>query len=388
MLEIQKYLKTHTLAELQTEHGVYARQSAKNPKKWCLTYDQIEAKNGVRIVEECRGLVVELNFDEGGLSKDSTILALPFYRFYNHGQECAHKIDWNKAVIYNKLDGTCCTVYYDLTLKEWCVSTRSVADADMDAHDSGKTFRELFELAINDTYLLPFKEWCAKYLDIACCYVFELTTPENRLVINYDLYRAHLLMMRNLITLNECPLPSKDVWLTAKAIPIKRNIAAVIETFEILNAAENEGYVIHDGTGRIKVKHPNYNALCRLKDASTNSPRAMMGIVLSGQEDDVEPLLAPRLAKEMRRIKEGYVEFAKKNDLDWEQHRHIEIRKELAQAINKHQLNMPYLMMRYTKRCASFKEYVELHRKSGEWPNSFLDSLLFQLRKNNNDDAH
>ena len=78
MLEIQKYLKTHTLAELQTEHGVYARQSAKNPKKWCLTYDQIEAKNGVRIVEECRGLVVELNFDEGGLSRIAPFWRSPF----------------------------------------------------------------------------------------------------------------------------------------------------------------------------------------------------------------------------------------------------------------------------------------------------------------------
>ncbi len=57
MLLVQKYLETHSFANLAAEHGVYASFS-KSGHKFSLNYDQIEAKESDPLAQECRGLIL------------------------------------------------------------------------------------------------------------------------------------------------------------------------------------------------------------------------------------------------------------------------------------------------------------------------------------------
>ena len=57
MLLVQDYLLTHSLGQLASEHGVYARFD-KSGRWFSLNYDMIEAKDDDPIACECRGLVL------------------------------------------------------------------------------------------------------------------------------------------------------------------------------------------------------------------------------------------------------------------------------------------------------------------------------------------
>lgn len=91
------FLRENPVSALE-QRGIYARWSTQNPRKLSLNYDQIEAKDGNPLTEHCRGLVLRQDHDgpKGGPGKYS-ILARPFRRFYNLGQEAAASIDWATA---------------------------------------------------------------------------------------------------------------------------------------------------------------------------------------------------------------------------------------------------------------------------------------------------
>ncbi|MEK6883239.1 MAG: hypothetical protein AABY22_26670, partial [Nanoarchaeota archaeon] len=112
MLNIQKYLLTHSLNDLQVEHGVYTRWSTKNPCKFSLNYDQLEVTDSEIISQECRGLVLECNSSVAGNNfvtvGTTKILAHGMNRFFNHGQGAAANVNFSdpETKILEKLDGT------------------------------------------------------------------------------------------------------------------------------------------------------------------------------------------------------------------------------------------------------------------------------------------
>ena len=161
-LLVQDYLLTHTLAELKAEHGVNARIA---DHKFSLNYDMIDASNTDPLACQCRGIV--LGHGHSGLTDttvigDTRIFARTMPRFFNQGQECAASIDFEAkgTKFYEKLDGTMCALYCDRFTGKWCVSTRSVPDADLpiDGFDN-LTFRGLFEKAVEDTTGKTFEDW-------------------------------------------------------------------------------------------------------------------------------------------------------------------------------------------------------------------------------------
>ena len=187
-----EYLRTHSAAELFAEHGVRVSPSKTRTYKASLNYDQIQARNDDPLACECRGLVVATRDGSpvpmDGPCGDLVVLARPMDRFFNHGQGAAHVVtdeELRDAVVYEKLDGTLCIVYYDPLytssvnprLNGWCVATRSVPDADEPVDGfRDATFRSLFESAVVATYDDTWVDFCAK-LNPAMTYCFELCSP-------------------------------------------------------------------------------------------------------------------------------------------------------------------------------------------------------------------
>ncbi len=120
---ILDYLKTHSLEDLEKEHGVGAKLSS-SLKKMSLNYDQIDTKESDLLAQECRGLILRhsnnIPIQKASVFGEATIVAFPFKRFFNLGQGAAAEIDFSdpEVVWQEKLDGTAIILYFDKEEKE------------------------------------------------------------------------------------------------------------------------------------------------------------------------------------------------------------------------------------------------------------------------------
>lgn len=405
---VQTYLLTHSFAQLAAEHAVYPSFS-KDRTKVSLNYDQIESKESNPIACECRGLILALPrgepFPEGEYAVGKTlVLARPFARFFNHGQ---HGTDASKLLgqsgtrVYEKLDGTLCIVYYDIFKKEWHVATRSVPEADRAINGFGNfTFRTLFEHALQDHLNLSFERFTS-ILHEEFTYLFELTAPHNRVVVEYNQPRIHLLSVRQtcdergqgigaeLCLVKARHLLFKDTSLSIPHAPYKEvnTLGELISIVTQRNPREYEGLVVCGPKfERVKVKNPAYVALSALKSSVANSPRRLLEVILLGKEDDVFPMIAPDIAEIGRDYKERFVQLVKESDRNYEEFfektKNMDNpRKYFAIEVQKSKGWMAYYMNRYTGRCGHFMGFVRAEQdNTGSWRDSFLDSLLGALK--------
>lgn len=388
MLEVQKYLLSHNLEQLAADHGVYARFSTKNPHKFTLNYDQLEAKEADPISQECRGLVLRTDkvFNDPTMAHpelqtvigDTTILAFPMRRFFNYGQASAAPVNFDHpdTRFCEKLDGTLCILYWDRDLMEWSVATRSVPDADLPMDGFGnQTFSDLF-----------WKAFKASGGDISALdyarghhtFCFELCTPDNQIVVRYSDYKVWLLAVREIATGHEM-LP--DDW--AKQIGVSPaptykfgSLNEMLDFVSTRNPSDHEGVVVCDSHfNRVKVKNAGYLALNKIKDSVAKSPRAALEIILLGTDDDVMPLVGKNIQDFIIATKEKLQVFLKTMDEEYARSYHTD-RKTFALAIQAGSGNMGPHMARWQGRCSSTHGWILSMKKDGCWTDSFLDTLL------------
>lgn len=244
---VVNYLRTHSFGDLFTEHGVNVRPSA-DGSKFSLNYDQIEAKNGDPIAECCRGLVIRpikhdaIDSCYNGAVGEVEVLAWPMNRFYNAGTPAGDVVDWSDPglVVSEKIDGTCCILYWDPQYVQWCVATRSVPDADVvikngDVVHGDMTFSKLFWVAYNNTV----KDSDGKIIGIEnvglnkeFTYVFELTSRYNRVVVDYDEPKITLLAC---VILSQVESSTCEAWLPQNFYPdpLLSHVVAVASTRQL-----------------------------------------------------------------------------------------------------------------------------------------------------------
>lgn len=401
----QEYLETHTFGDLAKDHGVYASFS-KSGHKFSLNYDQIEAKESDPLAQECRGLVLSAKTGESFTSKAvmvngrlnydtispgvTTILAFPMKRFFNHGQGSAAEIDWSdpKLAVLEKLDGTLCIVYHDPFTDKWCVATRSVPEADLTMDNGMFTFRTLFEKALEETTGYAFEgfKW---FLDKHHTYCFELTTPYNRIVVEYKNNGVTLLAVRNLVTLGELDFSHPVIDALPKKLPLVQahtytTVDELVTWVSSLNPMEHEGVVVRDGKfNRIKVKNAAYVAYNKVRDALATSPRNIVELILAEKDDDVVPFLPEEIVKNLQTIKTGIQKVIKEHDEAYLLAK-VEAdkiapgdKKTFAILItkNKELWTAPFFQM-FDGKAVNMKDFIAKNRKDGTWGNSFLDKML------------
>jgi hypothetical protein len=414
MLLVQKYLETHTFGDLARDHGVYASFS-KSGHKFSLNYDQIEARESDPLSQETRGLILSAEDGKSFLSQavmvngklsyeqvspgKTRILAYPMKRFFNHGQGSAADINWSdpKLAVLEKLDGTLTIVYWDPFTDKWCVATRSVSEADLLMDNGLFTFRTLFEKALVETTGYEFDVF-TRYLDKAYTYCFELTTPYNRIVVEYKNNGITLLAVRGLVTLQELDFKHPVVDLLPTCLPLVQahsytSVQELVDWVSSLNPMEHEGVVVRDGNfNRIKVKNAAYVAYNKVRDALGTSERNCVELILTEKDDDVIPMLPDEIVKNLQQIKVGVQKVIKQHD-----DAYVAIKAEadalmpgdkktfavLATVTYKH-LNLwtaPFFQM-FEGKAKNMKEFIMNSRsKDGTWGNSFLDKMLELARK-------
>lgn len=267
-MEVLKYLTTKSITDLTKEFSIKATFHKEHPELVLLKYNQIDSPMGNPIVQECRGII--LNTDNW------SVVSRPYSKFFNHGEGHAAPIDWNTASVLEKLDGSLTTMYW--YKGKWHVSSSGVPDGTSEVGDFGMTFAELFWRVFKESkYELP--------KDTTKCYVFELMTPFNRIVVRQDFNRLVLTGVRDITTLKEEAPDPKYGFEVVKKFSDLASFDALDGTFKDIDPVRQEGYVVVDANfNRVKVKHPGYVALHHM--AGGMSKKAMLQLVRANEKTE------------------------------------------------------------------------------------------------------
>lgn len=317
------YLETHTLEQLRAAYGINHRASS-DLRKVSLNYDTIASPVGVKLVDECRGLIlrpdVPFATPEEVWSRvfgSSTVVCRPMDRFYNSDDSHAAQVDWKdpRLCVFDKLDGTMIAMYFDHVQGRWHAATRSVPEADIpirkgDIVLGDTTFSELF-FSVFDRMRGDLVA-----LDPLFTYVFELTGPANRVVVEYAHHNVTLLAIRSL-TGEERPVDGIRNAVVAYNWP-RANPMALKSSASMFPPTHLEGYVVVDSAfRRVKVKSDAYVAASRHKQSFTASKRNALSATFLGCIDDVLPMLDTHSRQKYESMRDSVVAWVQQVDVNF-----------------------------------------------------------------------
>ncbi len=210
------------------------------------TYNGSDFNND--IVRECRGIIIDSNLNP---------VCIPFFKFFNYGEPYADEIDWESAVVEEKIDGMLIKVWnYSGT---WMVSTKDTIlaekvtiSANNDNDSAFKSYSGLFLAALKEI------KFDITSLNPQYTYVFELVSPYTRLVVPYESIDVYHIGTRDNISGQELEI---DIEIKKPKTYKCNNITDLTEMASKLPYSD-EGYVVKDKNyKRIKVKSPSYIAV-------------------------------------------------------------------------------------------------------------------------------
>lgn len=215
------------------------------------------------IVQEARGIIIWL--------EECKVVCWPFRKFGNWSEPYADQIDWRYAEVQEKVDGSIIKHWHNPITDKFQWSTNGVMDAK-DAKLSSnpsKTYFDLIQEAIDyseidkDTYYSMFET------HYGITDIFELVSPENKIVIQYPVTNLYYLGSRS--TINGAEF-FNDEFVGYFPMPHRYSLDSFkkcMKAVDDLNTGDEvtqEGFVIVDtswpgGWHRIKIKSPQYVAL-------------------------------------------------------------------------------------------------------------------------------
>lgn len=287
-----------------------------------LNYDQIKSPMDMELVQACRGIILDS-------SQDWKIVSWPYNKFFNHGEAHAATVDWSSAVVSEKLDGSMMTMYRHGG--KWRVASNGSPTAGGTlAGGRVLTFHDLFWKTYQDAY----GQVEVKTQD--ACFMFELTSPYNRIVVPHEKASLRLHGARNIVTGQElCHMEVAETegWAVARVFPITC-LPDVVASADAVSGMESEGYVVRDAAfNRVKVKGKSYVAMHRLK--SSMSMRRLVEIV---QMNDADEFLTyfPEYQDAYEKVLVGFQDLCDDTDRLWATHRFLGSQKEFAMEVKHH----------------------------------------------------
>ena len=276
-MKVQEYLKANGLKKLQDELKIEVREY---PDRCVFNYSQIDSDKHNPIVQECRALILE--------KETWKVIARSFDKFLNiFEDENTKDFPISKARIEEKRDGSLCNVFF--YNNQWNVATRSMCYAE-GTLPIGLTFRQLFDKAVEKTSLWVTLDEIPGSKNIT--WIFELTSPLNRVVTPYLETSITLIGARNIITDKE--LKGEYLDAIAKIIHVNRpksfQFTTLEETLEFLKTLKNldEGFVMtyesEDKFWRLKCKSEKYLAIAHLRNNGVLSAKRVLTLVVKNEQ--------------------------------------------------------------------------------------------------------
>lgn len=264
---------------LESHYGIHVNRSKRFPNLVHLKYDQIKTNFKRKTPRQARGIIL----DE---ADNWRIVCYPYDKFFNYGEGYAARVNWKTARVYEKIDGTMIAMYY--YQDGWHISTTGTPDADGEVNGLGITFAQLFWNTWKDKgYKLP--------EDTNLCYIFELCTQYNQVVIYHPEPRIVMHGARHLGTTQEYmpePIAEQYGWECVETYPIG-NMDQLLDVARELEGDKQEGFVVCDANfNRIKVKSPDYVLRHHLNSTIgdslfSGSLNGLLKVVLKNEGDEL-----------------------------------------------------------------------------------------------------
>jgi tRNA splicing ligase len=243
-----------------------------------LKYNQLSSDFSIQIVRECRGSIFYKN--ENGKYE---CICRAFDKFGNYGESYVPEIDWPSAVVEEKVDGSLIKVWHHND--KWHVSTNGTIDAyKAEVDGCGLTFGDVFDRAIGD------KKFFFSRLNKNLTYMFELVSPETRVVIPYHGTRLYMLSCRDMHTMKECDAHDTELMFRCnisypKTFPPEtlEECLAYVKTM----TKDEEGFVVRDKyDNRVKIKSPEYLMAAKLRNNGAITTKRIINMMKDNMIDD------------------------------------------------------------------------------------------------------
>lgn len=273
-MEVTTYLKDKGVKALEEEIAIVVKEY---DDLYVLNYNQIESPKDHPITKECRGLI---------LDKDFNVVSRSFDRFFNYGECTAgENLGISECSVVEKVDGSLIKIYFYKGI--WHVSTRGTAYAESNVADFGLTFQDLVWKSLNVSDEGHFQSLCNDHLYPENTYIFEVTSRENRVVTRYEGYTLWSLGCRNNET-GEYSQPQHIENFGAK-LPKTYNFKSIDDMLEASKALPDlaEGYVLYrEGIPQCKVKSPLYLTVHRIRGEGSLTNKRVMQLLLMNEQDE------------------------------------------------------------------------------------------------------
>ena len=203
------------------------------------------------IVQEARGIVIDLERLE--------VACWPFRKFGNYNEGYADKIDWESAKVLEKVDGSIVKLWFNGYSNEWQFSTNktiNATNAEVEQYP-GVTYYSIIKSAEN------YGDIDFEKLDKDKTYIFELISPQTKIIIDYGKTVLYHLGTRSNVTGEEF---NEDIGIIK---PEQYNVGSLQECIELasklndksIGIIQKEGFVVVDKNfNRIKIKSLDYIA--------------------------------------------------------------------------------------------------------------------------------
>lgn len=266
MVKLQEYLLNGgSLDELTERFLVKHRRHTDYDNLVLFTYG-IGCKFDQPFHRECRGIILDQ-------ANNWECVSRPYDKFWNIGEPLAAEIDWNTAVVQEKLDGSMIQVYkYN---KRFHVGTTGTPDANVPVGDFAYTFENLFyeTLQVNDLELPDIPE--------GITLLFELCTEYNKIVVPHQGLQTYFIIARDTRTGNYIDYEVSSNFKRPRTYSL-RNLSEILESLSHFKGIDQEGYVIVDGNyNRVKIKHPEYVTLHHAATGTTFT--SLVELALKGE---------------------------------------------------------------------------------------------------------
>jgi len=327
-LKIQEFIAENADWEAKLQEKPYciqvARDEVHGKKLVIFKYSQIDSDFKLELVRECRGLILDAETFE--------VVCFPFKKFGNWGEIYCPSIDWKNCWVGQKVDGSLIKVV-KLDNGKLLVSTNGTIDAfkaglPEQIGCTAKTFGDLFVEAVEKNrdkcYAAAMAnhecfpngieaplDWLASLLRKDVTYMFELTSPFNKIVVPWHETKAWFLGERENCSFKEVYFTDdhaiNKLFDTPKVYPLTSIDECVNAAKEL--GADEEGYVVCDNHfNRVKVKSPTYVALHHMKNNGVLSYERGIEIVRGNELDEVLNYF-PEFKEHLLQIKEKYDKF-------------------------------------------------------------------------------
>jgi len=360
ILKLLDFIKQHDNWEELLTKDPYNLKVSRDNGYIMFKYNQLNSDFNLPEVQEARGIIFR--------ESDWKCVCHPFNKFGNYGESYCPEIDWSTASVQEKIDGSLMKVWFDET---WHISTNGTIDAfKAPLECANKEITSYGDLFIYCLHSMGIDEHdFFGRLNSQLTYMFEMVSPYNRVVIEYNEPRIYFLGVRDNETNEEFMIDrwnehGVDLMIEAveEILPIPKRYP-LFSLEEVKTAANalpwnEEGYVVCDANfNRVKIKSPEYVLAHHGRTNGNVSISRLLEIILNNEVDEFLIYAEEykdkinNLISEMELFKtQVKLEIVNLNPSNYTS------RKEYAEVVKKYPSYMQYFLFRYEDVEKEFKE--------------------------------